>query len=75
MHIPIIYQKVLPVQGDLEKEEDVKALLDATIKHFGKLHILVSTSLQYSNFHYCLISQVLFSLFSNHESQKLSGMR
>ena len=52
MHIPVIYQKVLPVQGDLEKEEDVKALLDAAIKHFGKLDILVSSSLQYSNFHY-----------------------
>jgi len=48
--MPIIYQKILPVQGDLEKEKDVKALLYATIKHFGKLDILVSSSLQCSNF-------------------------
>ena len=30
------------MQGDLEKDEDIKALLEATIKHFGKLDILVS---------------------------------
>ena len=33
------------MQGDLEKDEDIKALLEATIKHFGKLDILVSKSL------------------------------
>ncbi|XP_068755339.1 3-oxoacyl-[acyl-carrier-protein] reductase FabG-like [Montipora capricornis] len=36
--------QVLPVQGDLEKEEDIKTLLDATIKHFGKLDILVNNA-------------------------------
>ncbi|XP_067050936.1 3-oxoacyl-[acyl-carrier-protein] reductase FabG-like [Acropora muricata] len=36
--------QILPVQGDLEKEEDVKALLDAAIKHFGKLDILVNNA-------------------------------
>ncbi|XP_015764257.1 PREDICTED: 3-oxoacyl-[acyl-carrier-protein] reductase FabG-like [Acropora digitifera] len=36
--------QILPVQGDLEKEKDVKALLDATIKHFGKLDILVNNA-------------------------------
>ncbi|XP_015764258.1 PREDICTED: 3-oxoacyl-[acyl-carrier-protein] reductase FabG-like, partial [Acropora digitifera] len=40
----LFYQKILPVQGDLEKEEDVKALLDAAIKHFGKLDILVNNA-------------------------------
>ena len=30
------------MQGDLEKDEDIKALLEATIKQFGKLDILVS---------------------------------
>jgi len=30
------------VQGDLEKDEDIKALLEAAIKQFGKLDILVS---------------------------------
>ncbi|XP_015749705.1 PREDICTED: 2-(R)-hydroxypropyl-CoM dehydrogenase-like [Acropora digitifera] len=39
-----ILAKILPVQGDLEKEKDVKALLDATIKHFGKLDILVNNA-------------------------------
>ena len=34
--------QVLPVQGDLEKDEDIKALLEVTIKQFGKLDILVS---------------------------------
>ena len=29
------------MQGDLEKDEDIKALLEATIKQFGKLDILV----------------------------------
>ena len=35
--------KVLPVQGDLEtdEDEDVKTLLGTTIKHYGKLDILV----------------------------------
>lgn len=33
--------KVLPVQGDLETDEDVKTLLGTTIKHYGKLDILV----------------------------------
>jgi len=32
------------VQGDLEKDEDIKALLEATIKHFGKLDILVNNA-------------------------------
>ncbi|CAH3146736.1 unnamed protein product [Porites lobata] len=36
--------QVLPVQGDLEKDEDIKALLEATIKHFGKLDILVNNA-------------------------------
>ena len=30
------------MQGDLEKDEDIKALLEAAIKQFGKLDILVS---------------------------------
>lgn len=34
--------QVLPVQGDLEKDEDIKALLEVTIKQLGKLDILVS---------------------------------
>ncbi|CAH3194495.1 unnamed protein product, partial [Porites evermanni] len=36
--------QVLPVQGDLEKDEDIKALLEATIKQFGKLDILVNNA-------------------------------
>ena len=40
-----MFCQVLPVQGDLEKDEDIKALLEATIKHFGKLDILVRTML------------------------------
>ena len=40
-----MFCQVLPVQGDLEKDEDIKALLEATIKHFGKLDILVRTIL------------------------------
>ena len=35
--------QVLPVQGDLMKEDDVKTLLNSTVKHFGKLDILVNT--------------------------------
>ena len=40
--LPFTCLQVLPVQGDLEKDEDIKALLEATIKQFGKLDILVS---------------------------------
>ena len=40
-----MFCQVLPVQGDLEKDEDIKALLEAAIKHFGKLDILVRTVL------------------------------
>ena len=40
-----MFCQVLPVQGDLEKDEDIKALLEATIKQFGKLDILVRTML------------------------------
>lgn len=40
-----MFCQVLPVQGDLEKDEDIKALLEATIKHFGKLDVLVRTML------------------------------
>ena len=40
-----MFCQVLPVQGDLEKDEDIKALVEATIKHFGKLDILVRTML------------------------------
>ena len=40
-----MFWQVLPVQGDLEKDEDIKALLEATIKQFGKLDILVRTML------------------------------
>lgn len=40
-----MFCQVLPVHGDLEKDEDIKALLEATIKHFGKLDILVRTIL------------------------------
>ena len=40
-----MFWQVLPVQGDLEKDEDIKALLEATIKHFGKLDTLVRTML------------------------------
>ncbi|XP_027038142.1 uncharacterized protein LOC113666543 [Pocillopora damicornis] len=36
--------QVLSVQGDLEKDEDVKALFEATIKEFGKLDILVNNA-------------------------------
>lgn len=36
--------QVLPVQGDLEKDEDTKALLEVTIKEFGKLDILVNNA-------------------------------
>ncbi|CAH3146721.1 unnamed protein product [Porites lobata] len=39
-----MFCQVLPVQGDLEKDEDIKALLEATIKHFGKLDILVNNA-------------------------------
>ena len=35
--------KILPVQGDLENDEDVKTLLGTTIKRYGKLDILVRT--------------------------------
>lgn len=35
------------MQGDLEKDEDVKALFEATIKEFGKLDILVSVQVSF----------------------------
>jgi len=33
---------VLRTPGDVTKEDDVKKIIDATIKEFGKLDILVS---------------------------------
>ena len=44
--------KVLLVPGDVSKEEDVKNIIQATIKTFGQLNILVKEKYMYR---YCSI--------------------
>ena len=36
--------QAVAVQGDVSKEADAKALVDAAVKHFGRLDILVNNS-------------------------------
>ena len=61
-NFPTLYcfWKVLAIPGDLEKDEDIKALIDKTIKHFGRLDILVS---RYPYIHYIELA-LLLSYFS-----------
>ena len=36
-----MFQKVLVIEADVNNEQDVKKVVDSTVKHFGQLDVLV----------------------------------
>lgn len=44
LEYPLIFLQAIGIVGDVRKSDDVVKVLEATIKHFGKLDILVNAA-------------------------------